>query len=183
VITVTTIGTSPQQLIDITQSVYLKTKKGLEETAHETRKHMVEIVEKGFQGKGKRDGSTGVLEDAILVERLDEDSFGVGNIASMNVVAPYWGLLNSGGMVSPKARIVPGYFGNGSPPDLAMKGTGVGKERFNYSPFVYGGGSFIMKVNSPIGAVNYIEKTQDWLRTMMTLKFYSWTRQVKYSKT
>jgi hypothetical protein len=135
-ISVTVIGTRPQQLIDITHSVYLKTKKGLEETAHETRKYMVEIIEKGYQGQGKRDGSANILEDSILVEKLDEDAFGVGNIMNMNHIAPYWGLLNSGGMVSLKARIVPGYFGNNNPPDSAFAGTGGGKEKLTYDDVI-----------------------------------------------
>ena len=190
---VTTVGTKPDQFIEITQSVYLACKKGLEETAHETRKKMVDIVGLGYQGKGKRAGSDGRLENAIQVDKVMEDSFGVGNISAMNQAVPYWGLINSGGMVALKARRVPGYFDSAIRIPLAgLAGTGVGKEQYIYSPrgalaFSFTGvdkseGKYLMIVNNPIGAVNYIEKTKDWLKNVMIIKFNSWTKSVKYKK-
>ena len=106
----------------------------------------------------------------------------------MNQLTPYWMLLNNGGMVGLKARRVPGYFDSAIRVPLAgLAGTGVGKEQYIYSPrgslaFSFTGvdkseGKYLLIVKNPIGAVNYIEKTKDWLKTVMGGKFSAWVNK------
>lgn len=171
-IEVTIIGTTPKQLAEMIEITNINIKTGLEDIANEVRKNMIDIIGLGYQGKGKRDGSHGKLESTIQVEKLSDDEFGVGNIMKLNQETPYWMLLNNGGMVSPGARRVPGYFGNDNPPDASFTGTGVGKEEFFYAWFTH-----MMIVKNPIGAVNYIEKTKDWLKMSMNGKFRAWVNK------
>jgi len=190
-ITVTVTGTKPEQMIEIVEGVIENCKKGISEVAQDSRNTMVGYVQAGYMGRGKRDGSKGDLENSIQAEQIDNDSWGVGNIKNLNHDAPYWGLLNAGGMVAIKARRVPGYFGDGRPPMAGYAGTGVGKEQFTYTPRgqkdyagpgVFGGKQFLMVVQNPIGAVNYIEKTKDWLSTVMKVQFAQWTKSQSYAK-
>lgn len=187
-ISVTVIGTTPKQLAELINITHINTQQGLSDTALETRKHMVDIVALGYQGRGKRAGSQGDLEYAIQAEKLTDDDYGVGNISTLNRVTPYWMLLNNGGMVALKARRVPGYFDSAlRAPIGGFAGTGVGKEEYIYSPrgalaFSFTGvdkseGKYLMIVTNPIGAVNYIEKTKEWLKTVMGGKFSAWVNK------
>ena len=89
---------------------------------------------------------------------------GVGKIFELDRIAPYWALINWGGMVSPKARIVPGAFQPGDrPPNSSYAGTRMGREQFQYRS---SGGKFVMHVRNPIAPMHYIEKTVGWLRTV-----------------
>ena len=171
-IQITVIGTTPKQLAEMIEIKSENVKMGLVETATEARKMMADIIGLGYQGKGKRDGSHGKLEGAIKVEKLADDEVGVGNILEMNKDVPYWMLLNNGGMVSPGARKVAGYFGNDNAPNSSFTGTGVGKEQFFNAWFTH-----MMIVKNPIGAVNYIEKTKDWLKTVMGARFSAWVNK------
>ena len=171
-IEITIIGTTPKKLAELITMKSITTREGVAATAEETRKMMVDIIGLGYQGKGKRDGSHGKLESNIQVEMVTQDDYGVGNISKMSAEAPYWMLLNNGGMVSPGARKVPGYFGNDNAPSSSFAGTGVGKDQFMYSWFTH-----MMMVKNPIGAVNYIEKTKDWLKTVMGAKFSAWVNK------
>lgn len=187
-ISVTVIGTTPRQLAELIEIAHINTQKGLEDTALETRTHMIDIIGLGYQGRGKRAGSHGELENAIQAHKLSDDDYGVGDILTMNQTVPYWMLLNNGGMVALKARRVPGYFDSSiRMPIAGLAGTGVGKEEYVYSPrgalaFSFTGvgkssGKYLMIVKNPIGAVNYIEKTKDWLKTVMGGKFSAWVNK------
>lgn len=171
-IEVTIIGTTPKQLAEIINITHTNTQQGIAETSEEVRKHMIDIIALGYQGKGKRAGSHGKLESTIKSEKITDDDYGVGNIMEMNKETPYWMLLNNGGMVSPGARKVPGYFDNDIAPDKSFAVTGVGKQEFNYAWFTN-----MMIVKNPIGPVNYIEKTKDWLKTVMGGKFSAWVNK------
>jgi hypothetical protein len=113
-----------------------------------------------------REGSTGNLVRSI--KRYKEWNtpgpepsifVGIGLISEMNELAPYWALLNYGGMsfAAHFGQGVGGHF-NGNPPDSNKAGTGVGKERFTWAP--YTDGSFVMFPKNPINAINYIENTK-----------------------
>lgn len=186
---VTITGTLPKNMLQMMRNVYLRCKKGMEDTAYDARHYMVSIIEHAK----KRDGSTGRLENAILVEKIDSYSYGVGNIPFMSQpdVAPYWGLLNAGGMVPPKARKVGGYFGENRPPLSQYAGTGGGTEHWTYMPRdqksysgggLFGGRKFLMIVENPIAPMNYIEQTTNWLRNIMSLRISSWTKTAKYKR-
>ena len=174
-ITVKVVGTTPDMFIKIVDEAILNINSGMDSVANEARFKMVNIIE---QNK-KREGSSGRLENSIQVDRLSDNHYGVGNTDFMSQpeVAPHWHIINYGGMVSEKARRVPGFFGNDSPPNPAMRGTGGGTEAFTYAPY-----SYMMHVKSPIAGINYIEKTKDWLMSVMGDKFRGWTKRYSVSQ-
>lgn len=165
-------GCTPDKLIKIVEQTTLNIQTGLEDLANETRYKMVSIIEQNKH----REGSPGKLETAIQVEQIGEGSYGIGNIDFMSQpnVAPHWYLLNYGGMVSPSAQRVPGYFGDNGAPNASMAGTGIGSESFTYAPY-----SYLMIVKNPIAPVNYIEKTKDWLKNIAGEKFQGWTKSFR----
>jgi hypothetical protein len=174
-------GTTPAKMAEIIQMVHINTQKGLADTAMETRKYMTDIIAGGADGKGKREGSIGNLENLIQAEKIDDDSYGVGNIGLLNQEngARYWLLLNNGGMVALKAQKVPGFF------DSSIRrptgGLMNAKEMFVYAPrgtlaFSFTGtdtgqGKYMMYVKNPIKPVHYIEQTKNWLKSVMGGKF------------
>ncbi len=80
--------------------------------------------------------------------------YGVGKVSHMNAVAPYWKVVNYGGIVPPMTY---GSFGTGSPPDSAL--TGKGSEPWNE---VTGGTAiyhFRMKPTTEIRPMHFIQIT------------------------
>ena len=127
----------------------------------------------------KRQGGTNLLENTIDVEIIP-DGVGVGNIDKLNTVVPYWAMLNWGGMVALKAQKVPGFFSMtggpfmGNPPDSSKAGTGPsggGKEYFYYTPRGINFPHYMMIVKNPITGINFVEKTQDWVKNQFAVKF------------
>jgi hypothetical protein len=149
----------------------------------DARAYMIGLIQAGYEGRGKREGSIGTLESSIQVEQPSPDVVGIGNINTMNERAKYWAIINWGGMVASKARRVPGFFDGNREPLGGFRGTGVGKEEFFYTPrglklFVYGGANkspktSMMIVRNPIGPVGYIEKTQSWLMDVAKVTFWN----------
>jgi len=85
-----------------------------------------------------RQGSASNLEHAINTytqPMQDGIVIGVGSLNELNNIAPYWALINWGGMVSPLARTVPGAFEPGNRPPLpGYAGTRGGAEKFVHMP-------------------------------------------------
>jgi hypothetical protein len=168
-ITVKVVGTTPDKFIKIVDEAILNIQTGIDSVSNEARFKMVNIIE---QHK-KREGSSGRLENSIQVDKISDTHYGIGNMDFMDKEeqAPHWHIINYGGMVSSQARLVGGYFGSNEAPNKNLKGTGVGGQSFTQAY-----GTFMMHVDSPIAAVNYIEKTKDWLKNVMGDKFQGWTR-------
>jgi len=183
-VTVTIVGPQPQDILNIVTQVHSRVGKGIADIAKESREYMVNIIR---QNK-KRAGSAGLLEETIKVEEgkstgiFGDKVVGVGNIAELNQYTPYWALLNYGGMVPMRAQVVPGYFNGNLPPLGGLAGTGIGTEQFFHVPkgssSTLTGKSYLMIVDSPIKAVNYIEKTKAHLSTIMGSKFTEMTKVV-----
>jgi len=74
---------------------------------------------------------------------------GVGKIAEMDSKAPYWSIVNYGGIV-PSSAV--GFFGEGNPPDSSLIGKGT-------EPFYTNKYGFFMQPKVPIRAMNFIEST------------------------
>lgn len=83
---------------------------------------------------------------------------GVGDTNVMNAEAPYWKVVNYGGIVPPAAV---GWFGDGNPPDSSM--AGQGREPWHNVQGALGGSSFgggvWMKPKNPIRPMNFIQTT------------------------
>lgn len=108
-----------------------------------------------------RDGSTGNLVKSINIEywanKGVESPFagwGIGKMSDMDKEAPYWYLINYGGMsfVANFGMGIGGSF-NGEAPDPMKAGSGVGTQRF-------GAGNFVMFPKSPILPMGYIEASR-----------------------
>ena len=80
---------------------------------------------------------------------------GVGNKKRMSQVAPYWRVVNYGGII-PKSDV--GVFGAGSAPDKSLVGRGT-------EPWTPGRYGFFMKPKAPIRPMNFIETTINELTT------------------
>ena len=168
-------GPGFEDIIKDIQMQFLTISEGLLKLGEETKTHMQTVI----QTSKKRAGSKSKLENAIQVyhEKLpNRIDVGIGKISEMSSSVPYWYVVNYGGYsgAALSGKKVPGSFG-GNPPDGAYKGTGVGYEKYDYSK----GGPYFMKVESPMMAMNYIEKTVAWLNTVTRVHFANWTGKTK----
>jgi hypothetical protein len=94
------------------------------------------------------------LENHIDVEFF-EDGWGVGDIAELNDIAPYWAAINFGSAHMVGRRVPSGAFSPiRSNPDPTF---------FRQDRWVEGAGHWSFIVKNPIPAMNYIEKTVFWL--------------------
>lgn len=111
-----------------------------------------------IKAKTRREGATGRLRNSLgikVIKSRREIEVGVGYIPDLMTIAPYWYLVNYGGLVNPKARRVPGVFDLDTPPMSEFKGSGVGSGQFTYVR--NGPVRFLMNVTSPILPMYYIE--------------------------
>ena len=178
-------GDTPEIIAKKFKFMFIKVKEGLATLGNESAEHMRNTI-KSARESGRNSG-TGKLENAIQVyisDSKDGRSVGIGSIAYLNVIAPYWQALNYGwfsGVVQ-SGKMIPGYFGEGVPPDKSMKGSGVGREAFHYSPYNAGmikGHTYMMKVTSPMAPVHYIENVKAWLMTITRIRFENYTNLTK----
>jgi len=181
-IKVVKVGGGVDEWIQDIQFKFINIMEGTALLSDETRDNMRMTI----QTNKHREGSANRLEKSINSYKESDTAYGVGLITEMDTYAPYWKLINWGGFVSERARRVPGYFGNNEAPAFGYKGTGIGWQHFQYTPNEASadrGGTFLMKVDNPIMAMNYIEKTIMWLDTVWKVHFYNWTRTTKiYTK-
>lgn len=110
----------------------------------------------------RREGKTGNLANSIKLyhfpsKELGVTEWGIGFIPEMSAQAPYWALINFGGLtpIAREGRGVSGYFGLGDAPDPTKRGTGVGTQRFTQAR-----NKFFMRPTSPIKPMNYIESSR-----------------------
>lgn len=117
----------------------------------------------------KRAEKSGNLVKSIKlysIHGMAEVSWGIGKMSEMTSSAPYWYLINFGGMswAGLTGKPVPGLFDGDSRPDRNMSGSGVGTERFHYQSYynnTHGKDEkSFMTVKSPINPMNYIENAQ-----------------------
>lgn len=148
-------------------TLFIESKEAARALAVDTRDYMRDIIQ---TSKKRKSGSRDNLENAIEVDELPttekEFHFGVGNIRHLDEVAPYWLLLNYGGLppIARNGRTIYGAFDMKDPPDSSLRGTGKGTQSFFLSRF----GStptFPMTPKNPIAPVKYIEKTFSWFQT------------------
>ena len=142
--------------------------------------YILQYLQTYINTRSHRDGKTGNLANAMtLTKDLSPTTvgWGIGKIVDLNRNAPYWRMINYGGLtwVAKTGRGVPGYFGTGDAPDSAQRGSGVGTQRFHYDK---GGSSFMMFPKNPIYPQNYIETT--WLQ--MNREFQKLLNKLKTSK-
>jgi hypothetical protein len=163
-VTVNRVGTTPPQFQKNIEFLFISVRDGLETIAMETRNHMRQII----KDKTWRTGSTGNLINHINAYPIP-DGWGVGSIDELNHFAPYWYLMNYGGMSVAAARGITLY-GNfdGQRPESRFTGSnpGAGPARFyETNP------KWPMKPQMPVTGKNYIEMTANWSSTIFRVHF------------
>jgi len=97
----------------------------------------------------------------ILRESIDVNDTGSGVRVSfldkkkLDNEAPYWRLLNYGGIHPAKGIAVPGFFGSGNRPERGGAG----------ETFYYGRNNFVMVPQKPIEGIRYLNAGIGWLNT------------------
>ncbi len=186
-VTVTVTGTTPEQFEKIVKTQFITIVNGIEKLGIDTRNYMRNTIKVSKHRKGGNDNLEKNIESIRISSGLGtgiiDHSVGVGYIPLLNEKAPYWRLINYGGMIGMNERWVRGFFGNGLPPDPSLRGTGVGTDYFYTVPKGANYNSYVMKVSSPIAPMNYIEKTKSWLQSVIRVHFSGWTRRTNLYKT
>jgi hypothetical protein len=76
--------------------------------AHHSADKMIDTI---IEYRKRPEKNTGKLEGSITAERISTTGgveYGIGNIAKMNIIAPYWEMLNDGATyITRKEHIVP----------------------------------------------------------------------------
>lgn len=156
-VTMTTRGKDPRMWIrEINDKIHFEFQLKLMELGEETAVRMGDIIKSSI----KRPGSTGLLENSIKSEILNDVggvTIGIGRISDM---PPYWEVINDGGYVPP-ANI--GAFESGEP-----KSGESGEQWFHTGgqERVYGFDKlFLLHPTKPIEPVKYIDIASEELIT------------------
>lgn len=135
------------------------------ELGEETAKYMGNTISSNV----KRTPNEGVTERAIVGAShvIDENSYGVGEIALLQQTAPWWYVIDTGQMWSGGNYIPPytkGIFGQGSPPNR-----NINNERMTYT----GSLGYFVYPKKPIRPMNYIALTKTWLESYIGIYMQS----------
>jgi hypothetical protein len=151
-------------LQNIPSSLYPEMQDKLVEVADNTVDNMREAIVKG---KVRPDLGTNYLEKSITRDLISTHPggviIGIGNITKMNQEAPYWSMIDAGGIIPP--HFVPlGYFEPGNPkPDSESFRQG------NWQKAGAGEGGYTFIPRKPIDGIHYISiATQNLLRALDT---------------
>src|SRR3990167_4017726 len=165
-ILITQTGTNPVQFYKEVTVQFLGLKKAIQVLGVSTRDHMRDIIS---TQKHRPLGSKNRLENAINYY-ISEDGWGVGigDLQELSFSAPYWYLINYGGMSALASRggSIYGSFDGINPPLGQFVGTGVGRGYFFTGIPAMDGRIYKMTPKNPVWAMNYIEQTINWLATI-----------------
>ena len=169
-------GVLPEKINQELKVFFTSVDSAIEQIAYATRDHMRQVI----QAKTYRAGSTGNLMRSINAYSIEVGGWGIGDIQELDYSAPYWYLMNYGGMstIAARGETIYGNFG-GFKPDSAMKGSnpGAGPEKF-----IKGAGPvYRMTPRFPIMPKNYIEDTSNWLSTVFEVHFSTAMNRFKIS--
>ena len=164
-LSVTRSGVLPQQMTQIVKNYFTNVDNAMEQLALQTRDHMREVIKQ----KTYRRGATGNLAKRINVYKI-ADGWGIGDKKELDYFAPYWYLMNYGGMtiISARGKTIYGNF-EGQSPDgkLAGSNPGAGTARFTKGAMPL----YPMLPKFPVMPKNYIEDTANWLSTVFQISF------------
>ena len=110
------------------------------------RKRDIKTADERYQGE-----YAAHIKDIINVEVGDDGSVMVGNIADMDVIVPYWEILNNGGDIMGRPR---GWFSDGQP----QLGGGTGTASFEFDA-----NGPRMIPSKPMEGIHYIEDMFQWV--------------------
>lgn len=162
-VTVDSNQVKPDEFLKKINFKFIKVKQGLGVLAEETASHMRGVIDANKQKPSNKKVQPGIaqpqLELSITAEKINDETWGVGNKSKMFAEAPYWAFVNYGGSTrSGRTHLTPGHYDSG-----------LGK-------FIYQqGGRELMRL--PSGSVirhgmNFVEKTGLWLNTAFKVQAY-----------
>lgn len=158
-------GVLPERIIQEVKTYFTSVNNAIEQLAYATRDHMREVI----RIKTYRTGSTGNLANRINAYPT-LDGWGIGDKTELDYFAPYWYLMNYGGMstVAARGQTLYGNF-DGTSPDSKLAGSnpGAGPQHFSKGGFPL----YPMKPKFPVMPKNYIEDTANWLSTVFQISF------------
>lgn len=114
------------------------------------------IQEHQKRDKGDNNLSNHMVSVPLYGFGFAKSGFGIGNISELNIEAPYWHLINYGGM-HPMAKMGKGVYGE------FTDGPARGKTD-ETARFIQGSSGPIMFPLNPIMPMNYIDATWDFMR-------------------
>jgi len=165
-------GVTPEELQQEIDFKFITIKNGIKSLGFATQDYMRKVI----ADNTKRPGSTGNLANSIKCEVADVkgETVGVGKISELAV---YWAAINFGSNHIMNLRLPPGTFQPGVP-----RPTSQDFRRGRWQVGQYGslGGSLYSPlITKPIQPMNYVEKTANWLSTVIKIQFFNWTKEVK----
>lgn len=110
------------------------------------RKREMKTADERYQGE-----YAAHIKDVITVDVAPDGSVMVGNIADMDVIVPYWEILNNGGDIMGRPR---GWFSDGQP----QLGGGTGTSSFEFDA-----NGPRMIPSKPMEGIHYIEDMFQWV--------------------
>jgi len=147
-------GLDPISFAQKLQSVWFEFQSEAYDLINRTREYMISYV----NSHKVRPKSGNKLEDSIQVEIINTTGgleMGIGNIDKIQQIAPYWRILNFGG-VSNTGHYVPlGVFIPGEPKPS--------KQAFRQGQWAVGAGKFTFIAKRPIQGIHYIEESSNFL--------------------
>jgi hypothetical protein len=155
-ISIKTYGKSPKTLKADLEKFRSKLEAEIPALGKEVHTFMTSFI----NANRKRPGGTGNLANSITFE-ADKTGFAIGDINVLNEKAPYWEVINYGGVIPPKTF---GYFFPGEPrphPSYFRQGRWHEAGRDYGMEENYG---FPMTPKKAIKTMDYIERTNHFLR-------------------
>jgi len=169
---ITRYGTPPLAFQKKIQVMFRTAEQASIDLGNKSRDHMRTVITTNIKRKA---GSTGNLAKSIdTVVEAGGKVVGVGYIPEMDQIAPYWYLVNYGGMnaAARQGRTLMGNF-EGSTPSSKNDGT---QSFFQTAPF------YPMTPKKPVVAMNYISKTASWVSTIWRIHYSGRLNKVSISK-
>ena len=176
----------PKQFIRKVENQFISSKGAARELGNIAQERMRANIKESLQ----RDGSTGALSDSIKVHIEDVGKVrivGVGKIAEMNTMAPYWYIVNYGGLggAAKHGKTIRGYYGTmiaHGQPRADLRGANIAGGKGATEAFhSLASGGYRMTPKAPIWPHNYIEKTANWASTVYRIHYAGALRRTSIS--
>jgi len=157
---ITAKGTTPEMMIRKVLVMGKQISILMDQFGDKTVKKFYDVIEKGRRRGPSRSGNRMTKSIKKYTGGLTGTTFwvGIGKVAEMDSLAPYWRVVNYGGII-PSPSV--GYFGDHHPPDPSL--TGQGYEPWTEAENEFFFSRWLMIPKSQIRPMNFVEATQFWV--------------------
>lgn len=140
--------TFKQELDEIT-TAWEDFKRQAKRTGREVRRFMIDYIKSNTKSSNKSNHHLYQAIDYNVIETKNELIIEIGDIAKLNIEAPWWKLVDKGGAHPMAGKFLPGWF------------TDAAGKKFIYDPGSNKG--FIVDEHAIIPAMNYINNTKVYM--------------------